>query len=385
MLRAVSEGLVDSANLPIASMHPPPAILERALASITRGADSLLLAALRRLFTSNEVPTSPEALEALAERLAPYTDPELLADPDRLFPIPERLEITRALRRPLYKLGRRVEAGIDERLTYATPYRPFAASYEQQYVEYPELSTGHVWAWRHLEPARATVLLAHGWGVGHWRIHQREYDVPFLFHELGLDVYFYLAPFHGRRTPSQARFGGQLHPSSDLVRSNEAFIQTITELRGVVSMIQDRNPAPIGMMGSSLGGYTSALMASVDDRLDFVVPILPPASFAHLLWDHGEHVSLRGQAEALGMSRDRFHEFWALHSPLSYEPKVPWGRRMIVTGLGDTLVTADHTRDLWEHWQRPRHFRFPGGHAWQLGRSRYHREIGQFLRDIRVI
>ena len=41
-------------------------------------------------------------------------------------------------------------------------------------------------------------------------------------------------------------------------------------------------------MGSSLGGYTSAWMASIDDRLDFVIPILPPASMAHVLWDEHE-------------------------------------------------------------------------------------------------
>jgi hypothetical protein len=58
---------------------------------------------------------------------------------------------------------------------------------------------------------------------------------------------------------------------------------------------------------------------------------------------------------------------------------------MIVTGLGDTLVTAAHTRDLWEHWGRPRHFRFPGGHAWQLRAKLYHREIGNFLRDLGLI
>lgn len=58
---------------------------------------------------------------------------------------------------------------------------------------------------------------------------------------------------------------------------------------------------------------------------------------------------------------------------------------MIVTGLGDTLVTADHTRDLWEHWDRPRHFRFPGGHALQLEARRYHEEIGRFLRDVEIL
>jgi hypothetical protein len=216
-------------------------------------------------------------------------------------------------------------------------------------------------------------------------MHRHEYDVPYLFHQLGIDVYFYVAPFHGRRTPSQALLGGQLHPSSDLVRTNEAFIQTATELRSLISAILQRNGAPLGMMGSSLGGYTSALMASIDDRLDFVIPVLPPASMAHILWDHGRQDELRTRAEELGMTRERFHHLWSLHSPLSYTPKVPWERRLIITGLGDTVVTADHTRDLWEHWGRPRHFRFAWGHAGQLQRERYHREVGRFLRDIGVV
>jgi hypothetical protein len=209
--------------------------------------------------------------------------------------------------------------------------------------------------------------------------------VPYLFHRLGLDVHFYLAPFHGLRTPAAARFGGELHPSPNLIRTNEAFVQTAIELRAVISAILARNPAPLGMMGSSLGGYTSALLASLDDRLDFVIPVMPPASMAHLLWDHGGDMQMRKRAEQLGLTRDRFHEFWALHSPLTHAPKLPRERRMIVTALGDTLVTAEHTRPLWEHWGRPRHFRFPGGHAWQLRAKLYHREIGRFLREIGVI
>ncbi len=369
-------------------MHPPPRRLERAVAGISRGADNIGRAVLRRLFLANERDAkTPEAFAAELARLTPYTDPELLADPDRMFPGAGVLIEPRAvLRRPLFHPSRRgprrVEVGVAERLSFATPYRPLSPDYAEEYASYPEIATAHLWSWRHIQPAPVSLLLTHGWGVGQWRFHQREFDVPTLFHTLGLDVYFYQAPFHAERTPAQARFGGELHPSSDLVRTNEAFIQTGTELRAIMSFILDRNPAPLGMMGSSLGGYTSALMASIDTRLDFVIPVLPPASFAHLLWDHGAGDSMRAEAERLGMSRDRFHRLWALHSPLSYTPKVPWARRMIVTALGDTLVDADHTRDLWEHWERPRHFRFPGGHTWQLGRAQYHREVARFLGDI---
>lgn len=365
-------------------MHAPPATSEKLVALATRSADKLLLAAMRRLFLANQPTTDHREFERSVARLQRYIEPEVLADPERLLaPLSEPAKLRVVQRRPLVRRGR--EVGIDEHLRFATPYQPHDPEYALEYAGYPEVGHAHVHAWRHLDPAPVTLLLTHGWGVGHWWMHRREYDVPHLFHELGLDVYFFVAPFHGRRTPSQARLGGQLHPSSDLVRTNEAFIQTATELRSLISAILERNSAPLGMMGSSLGGYTSALLASIDDRLDFVIPVLPPASMAHLLWDHGRADELRTQVEQLGMSRERFHHFWSLHSPLSHTPKVPWGRRLIITGLGDTVVTADHTRDLWEHWGRPRHFRFAGGHAWQLQRERYHREVARFLRDIEVI
>jgi hypothetical protein len=374
----------ERSNLPVASMHAPPARTEKLIALATRTADKLLLAAMRRLFLTNQPTTDDREFERAVERLQRYIEPEVLADPERLLaPLTDPAQLKVVQRRPLVRRGR--EVGIDEHLRFATPYQPHDADYALEYADYPELGHAHVHAWRHLDPAPVTLLLTHGWGVGHWWMHRYEYDVPYLFHRLGLDVYFYVAPFHGHRTPSQALLGGQLHPSSDLVRTNEAFIQTATELRSLISAILARNDAPLGMMGSSLGGYTSALLASIDERLDFVIPIMPPASMAHLLWDHGGRDELRKRAEQLGMSRDRFHHFWSMHSPLSHQPKVPWSRRLIVTGLGDTVVTADHTRDLWEHWDRPRHFRFAGGHAWQVQRERYHREIGRFLRELGLV
>lgn len=371
-------------NLPVASMHAPPAPSEKLVALVTRTADKLLLAAMRRLFLTNEPTTDPVAFERAVARLQRYIEPDVLADPERLLaPLRGPANLRAVHRKPLLRRG--CEVGIDEHLCFETPYQPHDPEYASEYADYPELRHAHVWAWRHIDPAPVTLLLTHGWGVGHWWMHRHEFDVPYLFHRLGLDVYFYLAPFHGRRTPSVARLGGQLHPSSDLVRTNEAFIQTATELRSLISAILARNAAPLGMMGSSLGGYTSALLASIDDRLDFVIPVLPPASMAHLLWDHGREDELRVRVEKLGMSRERFHHFWSLHSPLSHTPKVPWSRRLIITGLGDTVVTAEHTRDLWEHWDRPRHFRFAGGHAWQVQRDRYHREVERFLRELGLV
>ncbi|MBL9106279.1 MAG: alpha/beta hydrolase family protein [Myxococcales bacterium] len=355
-------------------------LAERVASRVITGADLLMRSGLRRLIQRHDPgPLTADALDELLRELGRYNDPAVLADPDRLLaPPPVKVEL-------VARAHRRLRGGQASHYTFASPYRPLHPGYAEEYARYDRVDRVHVHAWEHAHPAPASIVLVHGWAVGARRLHEIEFSVPLLFHRLGLDVYFYVHPFHGERTPSQARFGGQLHPSTDLVRTNEGFIQTCQELRTLLSLIGERRGNPIGMMGSSLGGYTSALIASLDPRLAFVVPIMAPASLAELFWDHGGHDPRRAAAEAAGMTRARFHQAWALHSPLTYQPKVPWERRMIVGAGGDALVTPRHVDVLWEHWQRPRRFTFFGGHILQVGRRAYVHELGRFLGELGLV
>ena len=333
---------------------------------------------LRRLFVSKGVPYRSEAeLERSLGLLSVYTNPDVLADPDQLLgasPQPPRLDAKRRTR---------VRGGMHTHYTFASPYRPVHRIYAAEYRRYDKLDTVHLFAWEHARPPRAAILITHGWGVGNKRIHEQEFGIPYLFRELGLDVYYYVAPFHWVRRPSIAKFSGQLHPSPNLMRTNEAFIQTVRELRAAISWIKarpdGRGEVPLGMMGSSLGGYTTALMASLDERLAFAIPVLPPSSLADLFWETGEGDPVRDKAEAMGMTGDKFRAAWALHSPLSYAPKVPWAARLIVDAGGDTIVPPSFSDPLWEHWERPRRYSFAGSHILQVFRRRYHLEIGRFL------
>lgn len=329
---------------------------------------------LRALFSRRPlVLQTPEELDRSYAMLHCYTDPEVLRAPDRLLAPPA------VLPEPIVRARRATRGGRELHLEFASPYRPIHPLYAVEYRRYDRLDRVHLFCWQHTRPAPASLVVTHGWGLGAKRVHELEFGIPWFFRELGLDVYYYVAPYHWLRKPTRARFSGELHPSPNLMRTNEAFVQTAIELRTVLGLVKAHNPAAIGMMGSSLGGYTTALLASLDDRLDFAVPVLPMASLADLFWEHGEADPMRALAESMGMTRQRFREAWALHSPITHSPKVPWEGRLIVSATGDRLVGEPHTEQLWEHWDRPRRVRFAGGHILQVYRAAYRDEVARML------
>jgi len=141
---------------------------------------------------------------------------------------------------------------------------------------------------------------------------------------------------------------------------------------------------PIGFMGISLGGYTSALMASLHPELAFVIPIVAPASFADIIWDHGKGHPQRQAAEALGIDRETMRTLWAIHCPLNHTLQVPRERALIVWGQGDRVVPTVHQRALHEHWGGPEAVSFHGGHILHFGRRRFMNAIHSWLKKTAI-
>lgn len=353
---------------------------ERAASWVGHRVDLLVRRVLRALFARRGLPMmNRQELERSLALLRCYHSPEILADPDRLLAPPAQLPHVRE------RWRRRIRGGTHAHLEFDTPYVPVHPVYAAEYRRYDRIDRAHLFAWQHRTPAPASLLITHGWGLGVKAVHELEFGIPWLFGALGLDVYYWVAPFHWIRKPSRARFSGELHPSPNLMRTNEAFVQSAIELRTAIGLIKAHNTAPLGMMGSSLGGYTTALISSIDDRLSFCAPILPPSSLADLFWEHGSADPMRHEAESMGMTKERFREAWSLHSPMSYRPKVPWEGRLIASAAGDALVGEHHVDVLWRHWDRPRRVRFGGGHILQVYRGQYQRELARMLGRLDII
>jgi hypothetical protein len=138
-------------------------------------------------------------------------------------------------------------------------------------------------------------------------------------------------------------------------------------------------------MGMSLGGYTTALWASVDADLAFAIPIIPAVSMSTLMWRHGSRSPARRRAERAGVNQELLDRAFAIHSPLVRPVRLLPERLLIVAGKGDRITPPDQARALWKHWGKPPIHWFPGGHLAQVGRGNAFRAIRQRLTDVGLL
>jgi len=267
-------------------------------------------------------------------------------------------------------------------LTFASDYQPFHPDARDLYLSTGENMTAHA-RWWTSDRGRPTIVMIHGWGGGNHWVTFRTFLVPYWLRH-GWDVVAFQLPFHGNRAPgSGLAKSGALFPSPNPLRTNEGFAHAIYDLRALAMFLRERGSSAVGPMGMSLGGYTTALWASVAGEndpsgVDFAVAMIPAVSFSRLMWSHGESSPVRRRATNAGITEDLLTDAFAVHSPTTRPARLPKDRLYVIAGRGDRITPPDHAEELAAHWGTEILW-FEGGHLAQVGRGDAMRTVRRAL------
>ncbi len=324
----------------------------------------------------------PQDLVNLRQSLAAVLDSGLQHDPGRFFAFLNEpttpLAVTSRPRRHL-------DGGVVMRRKFTTEYRPYGfdkpngtnslSNGDPVLVEHWLHDSGH---------PRGTVLALHGFAMGYPRI-----DAVVLcarqWFQRGLDVALMTLPHHGSRTPPEARFSGEWFAVPHVGRVAEAVREAVYEIRLVTTWLREQSGAPVGLIGLSLGGYLTALMAGLCEDLDFAVPIVPPVCIGDLAWRYFTRTRHYQMGVAPALSQDELRASFRIHSPLAHPLRTPRERVLIVAGTGDRIVPPDHPHTLWQHWDEPSIHWFSGSHLAPFGRRRIVRAISRHLESLGIL
>ena len=221
--------------------------------------------------------------------------------------------------------------------------------------------TAYAFLVRAREPTANWVVCIHGFGMGSVLTDFHAFRARHLATELGCNLALPVLPLHGPRNAS--RLSGTDFMTFDLMHPVFGVSQAVWDIRSLVAWLRrSEGAAHLGMHGISLGGYTCALVAGLDDSFDLAIAGIPAVDFPSLFRHHSP-VLLRRQALEYGMLGEVPAQVHRVVSPLAVDPLVPRDRRFIYAALGDRMSTPAHAHKLWNHWGRPRIQWLEAGHV----------------------
>jgi len=306
-----------------------------------------------------------DALAALAER---HRQPRFRAPPHTFFG--DAGEPGPWLRTPV----RSIAGGSVVDVRWRSGYRPLADEAEvlERLSREPDNDFAHARLYLHARPRPAAILL-HGYLGGPYAIEERAWPLRWMFERLGLDVALLVLPYHG---PRSARLR-PLFPHGDPRVNLEAFRQAVHDVVSLRRALNERGAPAVGVLGFSLGGYTTALSLTADPELAFGVPLIPLASIADFAREGGSLVGSPAQRAAQHAGIEEAHApVSPLARPLLGDPE----RVRVVGGRADRITPLRHAERLADHFGAELSV-FHGGHLVQLGRGDAFRDFARMLRD----
>lgn len=314
--------------------------------------------------------TERDALKFYAELAAEH-------DPEISFPAPTQLP--RVVSRRASTLAEWVVHGTVDNISFASSFSAINPTMRELWSSLSANNIVHAQHWRHDDGPRPTLCVIHGFMGSSYLVNGVFLSLPW-YYRSGYDVLLYTLPFHGKRAGRHSPFSGFGYFANGLSGFAESMAQAVYDFRSVVDYLRQTGVERIALTGISLGGYTSSLLASVEDRLEAVIPNCPVVRPAMLFDEWFPASKLVGLGLRLtSINRDELNAGLAYHCPLNYPPLLSKDRRMIITGLGDRMAPPEHAVMLWEHWNRCALHWFPGNHVLHVSQLDYLRRMNPFL------
>ncbi|MGZ5397664.1 MAG: alpha/beta hydrolase family protein [Mycobacterium sp.] len=357
---------------------------QRLIVDSSAVADIALRTAIASLLATTMLPTLVGGLRgsrsrAEQDQLRFYSELASAKDPASSFPAPTA--VPRVSSRPAGPIAEWIAKGNVHNIRFESSFEAVNPALRDQCRGFTRNNVVHAQHWRHDDGPHPTLCVIHGFMGSPYLFNGLFFSLPW-FYRSGYDVLLYTMPFHGSRAEKGSLFSGYGFFANGFSGFAEAMAQAVHDFRSIIDYLEFTGVDRIGLTGMSLGGYTSALIASVDDRIQAVIPNVPvvaPDQTVDEWFPANKLVQLRSRLSNIGPELTKAAAQYS--SPLNYQPLVPKDRRLIITGLGDRLAPPEQAEMLWEHWDRCAFHWFPGNHILHVSQPDYLRRMTRFMRD----
>ncbi len=251
---------------------------QRVIVDASAVADIALRTGVASIVATSMVPTTlasivqPSKSRTEHDHMRFYAELAAAQDPAVSFPAPTRPP--RVSTRPANPVAEMIAHGRVENIRFDSGFTAVNPALREMCGGFRHNNVVRAQHWRHDDGPHPTLCVIHGFMGSPYLANGLFLSLPW-FYRSGYDVLLYTLPFHGRRAERFSPFSGYGFFSHGYAGFSEAMAQAVHDFRSVIDYLESTGVDRIALTGISLGGFTSALLASVDDRIQAVVPNVP--------------------------------------------------------------------------------------------------------------
>lgn len=166
------------------------------------------------------------------------------------------------------------------------------------------------------------------------------------FAQNGIAGLFVQMAYYGpRRTPKGPRL-----LSPNIKQTQEAIRQTVLDCRCAAAWLEARpevDAKKLGIMGTSLGSFMSALTASAEPRLNRVAILLGGGGLVDAFWTNQRGQGVVAMLSCVGVTKEQFRPLIDPMDPLSYASYLKDRKLLLVGAKQDDVVPPKAMEQLW--------------------------------------
>jgi len=181
------------------------------------------------------------------------------------------------------------------------------------------------------------------------------------FNSIGWSVAFPHLPYHYSRTP-RSTWNGELAITADLVRNAEGVRQGVIELRQLMALLRTRGTREFGIVGTSYGGWTGALLSFLEADFRFIALVQPIVNMDKAVWESPGSAVMRRELRRRGHARGNTARCDHLVSPLHGIPLCDPATILLTAGLHDRISPIEDLTHLQSRWPSSTLLKIPQGH-----------------------
>ncbi len=205
------------------------------------------------------------------------------------------------------------------------------------------------------------IIFVHGW-------RQDSFDrLKKIFHDrmgnLGWNMYYFTLPYHFQREPEKSLYSGEYMISANIPRTLISVRQSIVDLRALIKWIKDNKKGPVVVIGISLGGFITNLVATLESQIDALVSIFYSNRLSYSIWNTSPGKFIREDLEHHGVNYNDLIKYWRITEPSEGIPKINKDNILLISAKYDQYVHIEDADYLWESWGKPTRYVYNCGHA----------------------